>query len=433
MSDIMTQTAPIWQKEAIGKDLKLTSGFPCLSKLFSTEDGFPLIRIRDIVDSKIETFYKGPYLSSYVIKKADVLIGMDGDFNITRWKNEDALLNQRVLKVEVYDSTRLSLNFVYYWLQPYIKKVNDLTAATTVKHLSVKDLYKAVGSVPEVHVQHKIATILSTIDTAIEKTEALIAKYQQIKAGLMHDLFTRGVLPNGQLRPSRDQAPELYHETAIGWIPRDWEARKLEEALSLTGGYLQTGPFGSQLHAHEYTEEGIPVIMPQDINNGLIDTGDIARITEARAKTLSRHRVQVGDIIIARRGELSRAAAISDREKSWLCGTGCFLLRLSRTNLNHYFIAHTYRHDTVQRQVTGLAVGTTMPSLNNEIMNKLVFPFPDTHEQERIILRLDITDNKIRAFDTQTKKLHNQKLGLMQDLLTGKVPVSVEEPEATYG
>jgi type I restriction enzyme S subunit len=66
--------------------------------------------------------------------------------------------------------------------------------------------------------------VLSSIDAAIEKAEALIDKYQQLKAGLMQDLFTRGVLPDGELRPPREQAPELYQETAIGWIPKEWGA-----------------------------------------------------------------------------------------------------------------------------------------------------------------------------------------------------------------
>ena len=75
--------------------------------------------------------------------------------------------------------------------------------------------------------QNKIATILSTIDETILHTEALIEKYQQIKAGMMNDLFTRGVLPDGTLRPTRDEAPELYHETPIGWIPKEWEISPL--------------------------------------------------------------------------------------------------------------------------------------------------------------------------------------------------------------
>lgn len=281
--------------------------------------------------------------------------------------------------------------------------------------------------------QKKIANILTGIDTAIEKTEALIAKCQQIKAGLMHDLFTRGVLPNGQLRPPREQTPELYQETAIGWIPKDWECQRLGLILEKSGGYLQTGPFGSQLHAAEYQNEGVPVVMPQDINDGLIQTTSIARISESRAASLARHRLKLGDIIIARRGELSRAAAVGHTEIEWICGTGCFLLRLGRTDLNHYFFSHVYRHDLIQRQVAGMQVGSTMPSLNNDVMSRLLFPFPNATEQGEITLRLDLAERKIVALQNELSKLKQQKSGLMHDLLTGKMPVIVEDPEVVDG
>lgn len=274
--------------------------------------------------------------------------------------------------------------------------------------------------------QKKIAAVLTTIDAAIEQTEALIEKYQHIKAGLMHDLFTRGVLPNGQLRPPREQAPDLYQETALGWIPREWRVARLETILRESGGHLQTGPFGSQLHAHEYQAEGIPVVMPQDINEGKIGTGAIARISERRALSLAKHQLKIGDIIIARRGELSRAAAVSEVEQGWLCGTGCFLLRLGRTDLNHYFFSHIYRYDYIQRQVVGTQVGTTMPSLNNSVMGRLFFPCPTPNEQNEISARLSNTEERISSLSDQAGKLKLQKLGVMQDLLTGKVPVQVD-------
>ena len=279
-------------------------------------------------------------------------------------------------------------------------------------------------ALPPLTQQRKIATILSTIDTAIEQTEALIEKYQYIKAGLMHDLFTRGVLPTGQLRPPRDQAPELYQETAIGWIPREWKVSRLATILRESGGHLQTGPFGSQLHAHEYQSEGVPVVMPQDINDGKIGTESIARISEKRALSLAKHQLKVGDIIIARRGELSRAAAVSVIEQGWLCGTGCFLLRFGRTDLNHFFFGHIYRYDYIQRQIAGTQVGTTMPSLNNSVMGRVFFPCPAPDEQTNICNRLNKSEWEIDGLKAHAEKLKLQKLGLMQDLLTGKVSVT---------
>jgi type I restriction enzyme, S subunit len=104
--------------------------------------------------------------------------------------------------------------------------------------------------------------------------------------------------------------------------------------------------------------------------------------------------LKVGYIIIARGRELSRAAAIGDEELKWICGTGCFLLRLGKTALNHFFFSHVYRHDLIQRQVAGLQVGTTMLSLNNNLMSRLFFPFPKVTEQNEISIRLDAAENE---------------------------------------
>ncbi|MBE0499995.1 MAG: restriction endonuclease subunit S, partial [Desulfuromonadales bacterium] len=212
-------------------------------------------------------------------------------------------------------------------------------------------------------------------------------------------------------------------ESPLGWIPKEWEVEKLGEILRRCGGYLQTGPFGSQLHAHEYQVEGIPVVMPQDINDGLIGTEQIARIHEVRAEQLSRHRMRIGDIVIARRGDLSRAAAISESEQGWVCGTGCFLLRLGQSALTADFAAQIYRQDFVQRQIAGRAVGTTMPSLNNSVMAGLFFPFCDEDEQARIVERLKGVEQNIRVLNECLLVSCQTKHGLMHDLLTGHVRV----------
>jgi len=276
-------------------------------------------------------------------------------------------------------------------------------------------------------IERRIAEVLSATGETIEQSRALIAKYRQIKAGLMYDLLTRGVTPDGHLRASRSEAPHLYRESLLGWIPKEWDVQRLGTILRQSGGYLQTGPFGSQLHAHEYRHAGIPVVMPQDINHGVVNTSQIARISEKRAQDLSRHRMKAGDVVIARRGALSRAADISQREESWLCGTGCFLLRLQGSTLSPNFAALAYRQDFVQRQVAGMAVGTTMPSLNNKVMEALLFPFCDPDEQARISVRVAGVDSAERLLRSHLRILTSIQRGLMQDLLTGYVRVNSVE------
>lgn len=90
---------------------------------------------------------------------------------------------------------------------------------------------------------------------------------------------------------------------------------------------LQTGPFGGQLHKREYVDHGVPVVMPKDMINARVSTATIAQVTEAKAVEQSKHRCEVGDILFGRRGDIGRAALITDGEEGWLCGTGSLRAR----------------------------------------------------------------------------------------------------------
>jgi type I restriction enzyme S subunit len=338
----------------------------------------------------------------------------------------DATANQAVLAI--VPEKGIDSLFLFYALTAAKQRLLFQAQGSGQPNLNKQIIDRLTIDLPSETEQRRIAEILTTVDEAMEQTEALVGKLEQMKAGLMHDLFTRGVTPDGHLRPTRQEAPHLYHQTPLGWLPKEWEVNRLGVILKKCGGYLQTGPFGSQLHAHEYQQEGVPVVMPQDINEGLISTDQIARIFEQRAEELSRHRMRVGDVVIARRGDLSRAAAITDSEEGWVCGTGCFLLRLGRGELRADFASALYRYDFIQRQIEGMAVGTTMRSLNNSVMERLYFPFCDHDEQTRIIARLTSNEALLLNSQTHLAKLRQQKQGLMQDLLTGRVRVKAPEP-----
>ncbi len=409
-------------------------------------DGVPSLGGENIIMSggvDFETLKKIPFsfynlMSKGKLKNLDVLINKDGaqtgKLGLYHQIFDDAAINEHLFILRPKDDVLLNPIYLYYslLLNESRRKVESRITGSAQPGLNSQFVDWVTIPFYDYEIQNKISSVLETIDQTIEKTEALIAKYQLIKAGLMQDLFTRGIGADGKLRPTREQAPELYQETQIGWIPKDWEATKLKDILLRTGGYLQTGPFGSQLHAHEYTHEGVPVVMPQDIDYGFVHETQIARITEFRAQSLIRHRLKVGDIIIARRGELSRAAAITEIEKGWLCGTGCFLMRLGGTGLNSKFISQAYRHPMVQRQVEGLAVGSTMPSLNNSIMRKLIFPDIDQTEQSEITRIIQLAEDKVTTLQAKRSKLKLQKQGLMHDLLTGKKRVTVNEVEAEH-
>jgi len=291
---------------------------------------------------------------------------------------------------------------------------------------------------PPINEQQRISNILDTLDTAIRETEALIDKFKAVKQGLLHDLLTRGIDANGQLRPPQNEAPQLYKESPLGWIPREWEEVTLGEISSRAGGLLQTGPFGSQLHAHEYVADGIPVIMPQDMVNSELSIESIARITLRKAVVLSRHRVRPNDLVFSRRGDLSRCVAIEDTHEGWLCGTGCLLARLPAGEINGYWLSLVYQQRGVQSQVMGRAVGSTMANLNTSILAAITIARPDIAEQDEIARRLKSVGQRIASEERLLAKMKLEKTGLMDDLLTGRIRVtplleSAQQPAAQTG
>jgi len=243
-----------------------------------------------------------------------------------------------------------------------------------------------------------------------------------VKAGLLHDLLTRGLDANGQLRdPHRH--PDQFQNSPLGLIPKAWNFTQLGHVLRDRGGIMQTGPFGSQLHSSDYSDDGISVIMPQDIgDDGEMDTIAAAKITPERAVPLARHRIRLGDLIFARRGDLSRCG-VARTTSVGLCGTGCLLYRPSVKSLHPEWFATVYRHDYVQRQIAAKAVGTTMVNLNTGLLTSLKLAMPDWEEQVAIVERITSFTTKVRAEESTLAKLQQLKRGLSHDLLTGRVRV----------
>lgn len=161
------------QLVTLGKHIDILSGCAFPSSGFNRNNGVPLIRIRDILSGKTETYYEGSYDLKYLIKKGDLLVGMDGDFNREYWKGTDALLNQRVCKITPNHET-LDKNFLYHFLQKELDKIHATTDVVTVKHLSVKKIQDIKIRLPSLKEQKRIAAILDKADAIRQKREQAI-------------------------------------------------------------------------------------------------------------------------------------------------------------------------------------------------------------------------------------------------------------------
>jgi type I restriction enzyme S subunit len=180
-----------------------------------------------------------------------------------------------------------------------------------------------------------------------------------------------------------------------GEVPVGWEFTTLGAICERGGGSIQTGPFGSQLHASDYVPVGIPSVMPVNIGDNRIVEDGIMRITEADATRLSRHRLQVGDIVYSRRGDVERRALVREPQEGWLCGTGCLKVRLGDGLVDPLFASLYLGHPAVRQWIVQHAVGATMPNLNTEIMSAIPFALPPLPEQKRIAHILGTLDDKI--------------------------------------
>ncbi|MBT3092184.1 MAG: restriction endonuclease subunit S [Candidatus Thiodiazotropha endolucinida] len=186
----------------------------------------------------------------------------------------------------------------------------------------------------------------------------------------------------------------MRSESIVGEIPAHWEKTNLGELCERTGGNIQTGPFGSQLHASDYVPVGIPSIMPVNIGDNRIVESGIVRITETDAERLSKYRVRDGDIVYSRRGDVERRALVTPNEEGWLCGTGCLRVRPGE-GMNSEFISYQLGHPAVRAWIVQHAVGATMPNLNTKILSALPVVVPPVAEQSEIAATLGAIDDKI--------------------------------------
>ena len=174
----------------------------------------------------------------------------------------------------------------------------------------------------------------------------------------------------------------------------EWKRTTLGEVVAAGGGKIQTGPFGSQLHASDYVDVGIPCIMPMNMKDNRVDLTGIARISEKDAQRLSRHLVQEGDIVYSRRGDVTQKALIRQGEAGYFCGTGCLLVRPG-DGIDPEFLTYQLSTTPIKDWLVNQSVGGTMPNLNTGILSKVPLSVPDRATQKRIASVLSALDAKI--------------------------------------
>lgn len=183
-------------------------------------------------------------------------------------------------------------------------------------------------------------------------------------------------------------------DSIYGSLPTHWSSTTIGELVESGSAELQTGPFGTMLHASAYRAEGTPVIAVQHIGQNRVLHHDLPRIDTGDAYRLARYRLEIGDILFGRKGAVDRRALIGPDEVGWIQGSDCIRLRLNSV-LDPTFVSYVLGTPAFRTWIVQHAHGATMPSLNQEILGLAPLPVPPMAEQRAIAQTLRVLDDKI--------------------------------------
>ncbi|WP_196800304.1 restriction endonuclease subunit S [Thioalkalivibrio sp. ALR17-21] len=420
-------------RELVDPNRRITYGIVQPGEWQEPGNGVPLIRGQDYSsgDVAIENlrYVHDNIASKYTrstVKEGDILlsiVGYVGLCAIVPKSAEGANITQTTARVSPSGNIHSGYLAHYFRSQDFKEEVKRYTKGSAQPGLNLDDVEKMVVRKPQaLGEQITIASILDTLDTQIQKTEALIAKLEKVKEGLLHDLLTRGIDENGQLRPSPGQAPELYKESQLGLIPREWKAGYLIDCVVKASG-IKPGPFGSSITKDSYTEKGFKIYGQEQVISENQDYGNYF-ISGRKFQELSEFSVKKGDVLISLVGTIGRSLLIQDGYKEGVINPRLMRIRVNCDIALPSFVAELIKSKPFSRRLVALAGGGTMPVINKGAISRVAIPLVPLNEQEEISRRIMSIKNRIYSESHLHSKLLAKKAGLMDDLLTGRVRVT---------
>ena len=305
--------------------------------------------------------------------------------------------------------------FTYYNILFNIDKVKNLGEGTTFAEISKTALSTVTLEFPQSKPeQTKIAEILSTVDRAIEQTEALIAKQQRIKTGLMQDLLTRGIDEHGNLR---SEETHKFKDSPLGRIPVEWEVNLLIEVLTDITYGLTVRP--------KYVTEGIPLVSSKECRDGWIDYVACNKITERDFSLLRKRSIpKPGDILVTKTGTLGRVAQIKASDPTRAITQNVALLKPDNNIVHSDYLELVLTSEKIQKDIRDGVTVLSIPDLQLGVLGKFHIPLPSLGEQDVISRSAAKLLNACSNEQHSLSKLRSLKTALMQDLLTGKKRVT---------
>ena len=363
-------------------------GFPFDSAKFSDSNGMPLIRIRDVVRGYSETYTTEEYKSEYIVHENDLLIGMDGEFNIAKWGKTPALLNQRVCRLAPNDS--IDKDYLFYFMPIALKRIEEKTPFVTVKHLSAKELNKIEIPILPLEEQRKIAETLSKVDELIAFRDRQLAKLDELVKARFVEMFGNPI------------------ENTMNW------PKKLLRDITTKIGSGATPKGGRE----SYPNAGVSLIRSMNVYDGQFLYKDLEHLTDEQATQLNGVTVEAEDVLVNITGaSVARSCVVPKDVLPARVNQHVAIVRCNRELLNPIFTNKMFINNEFKKALLsiGESGGATRQAITKKQLEELSVVVPPLSIQNEFFTFSECVDQQKQTVQQSLDKLELMKKALMQE------------------
>jgi type I restriction enzyme S subunit len=418
-----------WEVKRITELMAVVNGFPFDSEHFVRGDGVPLVRIRDLCGTETEVNYTGPIVEDAWIETGDLIVGMDGDFNVARWRGSRALLNQRMCCLRARSGT--NPGFVAYLLPMPLKVINELTYSTTVKHLSSNDVRKVRLGFPPEPEQRAIAAFLdretARIDALVAKKERLIALLQEQRTALISDCVT-GKAEVRRMKDENGNSSFRLHPSSLpkkdsgvewlGEIPAHWEVKKVKRLCLVRRG-ASPRPIDDPIYFDDEGEYAWVRIADVTASDRYLERTTQRLSTLGKSKSVA---LEPGELFVSIAATVGKP--VITKIKCCIHDGFVYFVGLRE---NRDFLFYLFSCGEAYR---GLGKLGTQLNLNTDTIGDIYLPRPSSDEQQAIVQFLDRETARIDALIAKVReaieRLKELRTALISAAVTGKIDVREE-------
>ena len=389
-------------------------GFPFNSERFNeAQTGMPIIRIRDIISGQSKTFSDEECDERYRVKRGDMLVGMDGNFQVAFWNSEDAWLNQRVCKITA-DPFLLNQNYLFFYLPIILAEINGSVSYSTVKHLSAKILNAMLIPLPPLVEQKRIVAKIEELLPLIDRYEqawtrledfnkrfpgdmqksllqlAIQGKLvpQRPEEGTGKELYQKiqaekqSLIRSGKLKKEKP-LPEITDDEKPFDIPESWVWVRLASVTDMLSGFA--------FKSEDYRQNGLFRLL-RGINLGVdcIRWNDTVYIDTVSDRMLE-YKLSNGDVLLGLDrpwiSDGTRVAIFDEPEETYLVQR---VLRIRGLGyMSSLFIALLLHSSLLKNPLGGETTGISVPHISPNQVGNILIPLPPLAEQKRIVAKLE--------------------------------------------